>query len=112
MPTWWPSNRRSQLSRIWSKTGLASASEPDIRPSTSDSARCCSSASCVSLNRRTFSMAIAACAAKVSKSRSSYGEKGYTLKRPAPIAPITSPALRIGTAATVCTPCSMFEGQS
>ena len=60
MPTKCPSKSRSQLSRILSNTGLVSAIELEMAPSTSPEAFCCSSASFVSLNRRTFSIAIAA----------------------------------------------------
>ena len=55
-----PANRRSQLARIVSNTGAASATELADHASTSADARCCSRASLVSLNSRTFSMAITA----------------------------------------------------
>jgi hypothetical protein len=56
---------RSQLSTIFSKTGSASDTDLLITFSTSAEARCCSSASFVSLSSRAFSMAITACAANV-----------------------------------------------
>ena len=52
--------RRSQPSKMRSNTGAASATELLIALRTSPEAFCCSSASCVSLNSRAFSMAIAA----------------------------------------------------
>ena len=63
----WPvlANRRWQLSRIVSKTGLRVGDRPLITRSTSAVAVCCSSASRVSLKRRTFSIAITAWSAKV-----------------------------------------------
>ena len=51
---------RWQLSRILSNTGRVSATELLTTCSTSALAVCRSSACCVSLNRRTFSMAITA----------------------------------------------------
>ena len=62
---------RSQHSMIFSNTGDASAIEWLMTSSTSDVAVCCSSASRVSLNRRTFSMAITAWSAKVCSSATS-----------------------------------------
>ena len=61
-------NRRWQLSRILSNTGAVSATELLMTCSTSAVAVCCSSASCVSLNSRTFSIAITAWSAKVCSS--------------------------------------------
>ena len=60
MPSCSVANRRSQLSRILSNTGAVSATELLITCSTSAVAVCCSSASLVSLNSRTFSMAMTA----------------------------------------------------
>ena len=54
-----------QLDRIMSNTGAASETELLITSSTAEVAVCCSSASLVSLNRRTFSIAITAWSAKV-----------------------------------------------
>ena len=82
------SNRRSQLSRILSNTGCVSATEPLITCSTSAVAVCCSSASLVSLNRRTFSIAITAWSAKVwSRSTWCVGERPGS-RRATTIAPI------------------------
>ena len=64
-------NRRWQLSRIFSNTGAVSATELLMTCSTSAVAVCCSSASFVSLNRRTFSIAITAWRAKVCSSATS-----------------------------------------
>jgi hypothetical protein len=50
-----------------SNTGCTSVGEPEITRRMSAVAVCCSSASFVSLNRRTFSMAMTAWAAKVSR---------------------------------------------
>ena len=61
------SNRRPQLSRIISNTGCASVVDLLMTVSTSAVAVCCSNASCVSLNNRTFSMAITAWCANVCK---------------------------------------------
>ena len=61
-------NRRWQLSRIFSNTGVASAIEALTTCSTSAVAVWRSSASFVSLNRRTFSIAITAWSAKVCSS--------------------------------------------
>ena len=72
-------NRASQLSRIFSNTGLASATELLITCSTSAVAVCCSSASLVSLNRRTFSIAITAWSANVSSSAISAWREGARL---------------------------------
>ena len=63
-----PANSRSQLARIVSNTGVVSAIELLIAARTSPEARCWSSASFVSLNRRTFSIAIAAWSPKVCSS--------------------------------------------
>ena len=64
-------NRCWQLSRIFSNTGAVSATELLITCSTSAVAVCCSSASFVSLNKRTFSIAITAWSAKVCSSATS-----------------------------------------
>ena len=66
--SWLPANRRSQPARILSNTGAVSATELLIACSTSEVAICCSSASLVSLNRRTFSIAITAWSANVCSS--------------------------------------------
>jgi len=65
MPTSRPAKSRTQRSRILSNTGFVSAMELEITASTSPDAFCCSSASFVSLNRRTFSIAMTAWLAKV-----------------------------------------------
>ena len=90
------SNSRSQLSRILSNTGCVSATEPLITCSTSAVAVCCSSASVVSLSRRTFSIAITAWSAKVC-SRSDW-RAGVTpgSSQATMIAPIGCPSLSSG----------------
>ena len=60
MPCSLLANSFSQLERIMSNTGVVSDTELLIASSTSDIAVCCSSASLVSLNSRTFSIAITA----------------------------------------------------
>ena len=61
-------NSRWQLCTMASNTGCAVGTELLITLSTSADAFCCSSASLVSLNRRTFSIAITAWSAKVCSS--------------------------------------------
>ncbi len=63
--------RRSARSAMTSNTGCVSVTEPLITRSTSAVAVCRSSASLVSLNRRTFSIAITAWSAKVLSSSTS-----------------------------------------
>ena len=70
IPSSEPWKRRSQLSRILSNTGAVSDTELLMTFSTSEVAVCCSSASLVSLNRRTFWIAITAWSAKVWSSAS------------------------------------------
>ena len=69
-------NSFSQPSMTLSKTGPTSASELLMARSTSDVAVCSSSASFVSLNSRTFSMAITAWSAKDCASAMSASLKG------------------------------------
>ena len=76
MPSPVAANSRSQLSRILSNTGCASATELLMTCSTSAVAVCCSSASLVSLNRRAFWIAITAWSAKVFSSAMSFSENG------------------------------------
>jgi len=102
--SWFPLNSRSHAIRILSNTGAASATELLITSSTSAVAVCCSSASRVSLNRRTFSIAITAWSEKVWTRAISAGENGRTWFRSKAIAPIDSPFNCIGTASTVRKP--------
>ena len=82
---------------IASKTGCTSAGELAMTFRISAVAVCRSSASRVSLNRRTFSMAMTACAAKVSISAISSALNGRTSRRQMEIVPIACPARSIGT---------------
>jgi hypothetical protein len=102
MPSWVPENRRWQLSRILSNTGCGFSIDSLMTWSTSAAAVCRSSVSRVSLNRRTFSIAITAWSAK-SWSRSicrcgvSPGSGQAML-----IAPIGTPSFCIGAAINRC----------
>ena len=58
---------------------------------------CCSSASFVSLNRRTFSIAIAPWSANVLSSATCESEKRPGSRRDTKIAPMTSPSRSMGT---------------
>ena len=84
-------NRCRPLSTIFSKTGCGSAIEPLMTSSTSAVAVCRSRASCVSLNRRTFSIAITAWSAKVCSSDCSLASKAPSLRRVSAIAPMPTP---------------------
>ena len=90
-------NRRWQLSRILSNTGAASATEPLITFSTSAVAVCCCSASRVSLNRRTFSIAITAWSAKVSASATSLSVNSPASARRTAKQPMACPSRSSGT---------------
>jgi len=96
-----PSKRRSQLSRIFVNTGCGSAIEPEITPSTSAEAFCCSSASLVSLKSRTFSMAITAWLAKVRSRASWFSLNGRASARRIMIEPMASPPRMSGVARMV-----------
>ncbi len=96
-----PPNRCLQLSRILSNTGLVSATELLMTCSTSAAAFCCCSDSCVSLNSRTFSIAIAAWSANEVTSSISLASKARASARPSVSTPIVSPSRRIGTASSV-----------
>ena len=80
MPAACAPNMRSQLSSTLSNTGWASAIELPMTCSTSALAVWWASASCVSLNRRTFSIAITAWSAKVCSSWN--GEAGNETNSP------------------------------
>ena len=69
---------RAAFSATASMTGCRSVGELAITRRISAVAVCCSSASFVSLNSRTFSMAITAWLAKVSRSAICLSEKGWT----------------------------------
>ena len=83
------------------KAGVASATDWLITDSTSADARCCSSASFVSLNSRTFSIAIAAWSAKEATSAISRSLKACACARPSVSTPMTVPSRRIGTPSSV-----------
>jgi hypothetical protein len=79
---------------------LTSVGELEITRSTSLIAVCCSSDSFVSLNRRTFSMAITAWSAKVLSSATWESAKEPVLLRVTARAPIGSSSRIIGTTST------------
>ncbi len=87
-------NRCSQLSRIFSKTGRASATELLMTCSTSALAVCCSSAAWVSSNSRALCSAIAACRDRPCRNARSRASKGLPPLRHTAVAPSTrrSPA--------------------
>jgi len=85
---------RSSIAR---NTPPRSKAERLMTWSTSAVAVCCWSASFVSLNSRTFSIAIAAWSANV-LTRSTSGAVNAPVFRPSPIAPIASPLLSTGMA--------------
>jgi hypothetical protein len=80
-----------------SMTGWRSVGELAITRRISAVAVCCSSASLVSLNSRTFSMAMTACAANVSKSLTCPSENRPGSGRVTTIAPSASPSFSMGT---------------
>ena len=80
-----------------SNTGWTSEGEAEITFSTSAVVVCRSRASFVSLNRRTFSMAITAWAAKVWSSSTWRGANGPGSVRVTLIIPIGTPSRSIGT---------------
>ena len=92
IPIFVPANSRSQLSRIVSNTGDASEIELLIADSTSPEARCWSSASLVSLNRRAFWIAMTACSANVRSSASCLSENAPLTGRPTQSVPIARPS--------------------
>ena len=79
-----------------SNTGWVSATERLITCSTSAVAVCCSSASCVSLKRRAFSIAITAWSAKVCSRCTWSGSKLPGARRVTLIIPIVAPSRRSG----------------
>jgi hypothetical protein len=83
-------NSRSQDWRILSNTGPVSATELLMTPSTSAVAVCCSSASCVSLNNRVFSMAISAWSRNDSASAMALGLKAFACLLPSTSTPTHS----------------------
>ena len=96
----WPSSRTSDITTwslpkscwhalpIASNTGAASATELLMTLSTSAVAVCCSSASCVSLNSRTFSIAITAWSANDPQSDLLVAEGARRMARQTPSAPM------------------------
>ena len=103
-PTVWPAKSRWQLERMTSNTGFVSAIELEIAESTSPEARCWSSASFVSLNSRTLSMAMAACRAKVSSSATWSGVNARGSRRQAYSTPYTPLSRVSGIASTARNP--------
>ena len=82
MPLNTASQRRSALAAMVSNTGCTSVGELLITRRISLVAVCCSSASCVAWNSRTFSIAMAACVAKVSTSADLVGREESGLSAP------------------------------
>ena len=97
MPSCSVANRCWQLSRILSNTGAVSATELLITCSTSAVAVCCSSASFVSLNSRTFSMAITAWSANVCSTNGTFSGIGPAFSHATLIVPMGSPSRSSGT---------------
>jgi len=94
-------NRWLQLSRIFSNTGLLSATELLMTCSTSEVAVCCSRASLVSLKCREFSIAITAWAAKVCSSSTALSGNAPASGRVTVITPTIWSSRRIGTASAL-----------
>ena len=88
-----------------SNTGCTSDGELAITFRISAVAVRCSSASCVSLNSRTFSIAMAAWSAKVRSSAMCLSSKGCTSVRRTRIEPSARPSRSSGTASVVWWPC-------
>ena len=86
-----------QLFTMASNTGWVSVIDPLITRRISAVDVCCSSASFVSLKRRTFSIAITAWSAKVLSSSSWACEIGPGCCQPTPITPSILPSRSIGT---------------
>jgi hypothetical protein len=80
-----------------SKTGWVSVIDPLIDERISPVAVCCSSASLVSLNRRTFSIAITAWPAKVLSNSIWCAPSAPAAWRTTEMAPIATPSRSIGT---------------
>ena len=95
-----PSQSFSARSPMMSKTGCTSVGEPEITRRISLIAVCCSSASFVSLNRRTLSIAIAAWRANVSTSATWSGEKRPGSRRKRKMPPYAPPSRISGTPST------------
>ena len=85
-------------------TGCTSVGDCEITVRISAVAVCCSSDSRSSVNKRTFSMAITACAAKLSRSAISYGARGSGSMRATQNWPRCRPSVRSGTLATSAAP--------
>ena len=93
----WNGVSRAQALRICSNTGAVSATDWLIAPRTSADAACCASASLVSLNRRTFSMAITAWSAKVWSSSIWCALNSPASTRVTLIMPMATPSRTSGT---------------
>ncbi len=83
---------------VAANTGWVSVGELEMTLSTSAVAVCCSSASLVSLNRRTFSIAIAAWSARLPRSCTSLGGKSCGAVNSPRSTPRASPRRSMGTA--------------
>ena len=96
MPRTWASKRSSALARMRSNTGWGSAIERLMTCSTSAVAVCRSSASRVSLNSRTFSMAITAWSRNDCASAISLSLKALAVERPSTSTPTQASPRNIG----------------
>ena len=88
---------RTALSTMTSKTGWTSVGDPAMTLRISAVAVCRSSASLVSLNRRTFSIAMTAWSAKVDTSPICLSVNGLTASDHTAITPMMLPSRSIGT---------------
>ncbi len=111
---------RAALSATASSTGWTSVGEREMTRRISLVAVCCSRASFVSLNNRTFSMAMTAWSAKVLSSSTSASENTPAVRLVTRRAPTASPPDSIGTATQLrnpstcpaCRTCVVSEGSS
>jgi hypothetical protein len=92
-----PRQRRTAFATTESKTGCTSVGDRLITPKISAVAICCSNASFVSVNSRTFSMAMTAWSAKVWSNAICSRVNGPGVARETPMAPIGAPSRSIGT---------------
>ncbi len=95
---------RVAFSSIAWNTGSSSPGELEITLSTSEVAVCCCNDSRSSLSRRTFSMAMTACLAKLLTNSICFSVNGRTSWRYIAIIPMNSFSLSMGTASTVRAP--------
>ncbi len=101
-----PGSRRCRLVQMLSNTGRVSATDSPTTRSTSALAVCCSSASCVSWNRRAFWIAITAWSAKVFSSARSRSLNGRGGRRITFSVPMPRPCHSSGAVQPAKLPCS------